>query len=147
MSDIRDPERDQVAPVTNDGPSCHDLVIADMEERKAHGLRKYNSLLQPNNGRSMLQDAYEEILDLAAYMRGMLEEERMANLVWVPHASYRVLDPRGDIWLASTNSLAKAHHAMMPGHILEQLFSADNNYAEWRKVADFDPSMSQSNPS
>ena len=76
MSDIRDPKTDQVLPVPNDGPSCHDLVIEDMKARKAHGLSKYQSLLQPNNGRSMLQDAYEEILDLAAYLRGLLEEER-----------------------------------------------------------------------
>lgn len=76
MSDVRDPDRDQVAPTPNDGPSCHDLVIADMEERKQFGLRKYNSLLQPNNGRSFTQDAYEEVLDLAVYLRGKLEEER-----------------------------------------------------------------------
>lgn len=76
MSDERDPETDQVAPVPNDGPSCHDLVIADMAERKEFGLRKYKSLLQPNNGRSMLQDAYEEVLDLAVYLRGAVEEER-----------------------------------------------------------------------
>jgi len=76
MSDKRDPERDQVAPIPNDGPSCHDLVREDLLERKEHGLRKYDSLLQPNNGRSMLQDAYEEVLDLAVYLRGALEEER-----------------------------------------------------------------------
>lgn len=80
MSDVRDPDRDQVLPTPNDGPSCHDLVIADLEERKAHGLKKYGSPLQPNNGRSMLQDAYEEILDMAAYLRGALEEERLNNL-------------------------------------------------------------------
>lgn len=76
MSDVRDPDRDQQAPIPNDGPSCHDLVIEDMQERKEFGLRKYNSLLQPNNGRSFLQDAYEEVLDLAVYLRGKLEEER-----------------------------------------------------------------------
>lgn len=78
MSTTRDPNTDQVAPVPNNGPSCHDLVIADMDERKQFGLQKYNSLLQPNNGRSFLQDAYEEVLDLAVYLRGALEEERNA---------------------------------------------------------------------
>lgn len=77
MGDVRDPNRDQVLPTPNDGPSCHDLVILDLEERKAFGLKKYDSLLQPNNGRSMLQDAYEEVLDLAAYLRGALEEARL----------------------------------------------------------------------
>lgn len=80
MSDIRDPETDQVAPIPNDGPSCHDLVREDLLHRKEHGLRKYNSLLQPYNGRSMLQDAYEEVLDLAVYLRGALEEERQAAI-------------------------------------------------------------------
>lgn len=76
MSDKRDPETDQVAPIPNDGPSCHDLVIEDMKDRKAFGLRKYDSLLQPHNGRSFLQDAYEEVLDLSVYLRGRIEEER-----------------------------------------------------------------------
>lgn len=76
MSDVRDPDRDQVAPTPNDGPSCHDLVIEDMKERKQHGLRKYDNLLQPFNGRSFVLDAYEEALDLCVYLRGMLEEER-----------------------------------------------------------------------
>lgn len=76
MSDTRDPERDQVAPIPNDGPSMHDLVIADMAERKAHGLRKYNSLLQTGNGRSFKLDLYEELLDAIVYLRGMIEEEK-----------------------------------------------------------------------
>lgn len=76
MSAERDPDRDQVAPVHNDQPSCHDLVIEDMRERKQFGLKKYSTELQPFNGRSFLQDAYEEVLDLAVYLRGKLEEER-----------------------------------------------------------------------
>lgn len=81
MSDTRDPDRDQPLPIPNDNPSCHDLVIADMEERKQFGLRKYNSLLQPHNGRSFLQDAYEEVLDLAVYLRGRIEEEKADGTV------------------------------------------------------------------
>lgn len=79
MSDIRDPSTDQPLPIPNDGPSCHDLVIEDLKKRKEFGLRKYGSPLQPNNGRSMLQDAYEEVLDLAAYLRGKIEEEKAAS--------------------------------------------------------------------
>jgi hypothetical protein len=79
VGDIRDPETDQVAPIPNDGPSMHDLVAADMMERKAHGLRKYNSLLQAFNGRSALRDAYEEVLDLAVYLRQALEEQENSN--------------------------------------------------------------------
>lgn len=76
MSDTRDPDRDQVAPVHNDNPSCHDLVIEDLKERKEFGLRKYNTELQAFNGRSFTQDAYEEALDICVYLRGKLEEER-----------------------------------------------------------------------
>jgi hypothetical protein len=76
VSQERDPERDQALPIPNDGPSMHDLVAADLEERKVHGLRKYGSLLQTGNGRSFLQDAYEEVLDLAVYLKGRIEEEK-----------------------------------------------------------------------
>ena len=74
MSEVRDPERDQVAPVPNDNPSCHDLVIEDLLERKQFGLRKYGTILQAGNGRSFIRDAYEEVMDLACYLRGLLEE-------------------------------------------------------------------------
>ena len=78
MSEERDPETDQPLPIHNDQTSCQDLVIADIEARKALGLKKYGTLLQPFNGRSFLQDAYEEVLDLAVYLRGRLEEERQS---------------------------------------------------------------------
>lgn len=82
MSDTRDPDRDQVAPVLNDNPSCHDLVIADLAERKEFGLRKYGTPLQPFNGRSFLRDIYEELMDAVCYVRGKLEEEQqLADLV------------------------------------------------------------------
>lgn len=76
MSETRDPERDQQLPVHNDNPFIHDLVAEDLMERKEHGSRKYGTPLQANNGRSMLQDAYEESLDLCVYLKGRLEEER-----------------------------------------------------------------------
>lgn len=69
----------QPAPAPNDGPSMHDLVIADMASRKEFGLRKYQSLLQAHNGRDALQDAYEESLDLVVYLRQEIEERRHAK--------------------------------------------------------------------
>ncbi len=77
MSDTRDPKTYQQLPVPNDRKSCQDMVIEDIEKRKALGISKYGTLLQPFNGRSFLQDAYEEVLDLAVYLRGALEEERV----------------------------------------------------------------------
>ena len=61
-------------PTPNDGPSMHDLVIADILARKELGIRRYGSLLQAGNGRNPLQDAYEECLDLAAYLKQALVE-------------------------------------------------------------------------
>lgn len=77
MSDVRDPDRDQVAPVPNDNPSCHDLVIEDLKERKEFGFNKYQSLLQPGNGRNMMLDFYEELQDALCYAKGVLVEQDM----------------------------------------------------------------------
>lgn len=80
MSIVRDPLTDQSLPQPATGPHIHDLVIEDLVERKAFGVSKYGMALQAGNGRSMLLDAYQEVLDLAAYMRGLLEEERLASV-------------------------------------------------------------------
>lgn len=63
------------APQMNEGPSIHDLVIKDMESRKQMGLEKYGTILQAGNGRNALKDAYEEVLDLACYLKQKLEED------------------------------------------------------------------------
>lgn len=61
-------------PVPNESPSIHDLVIKDMQSRKEMGMIKYGTILQANNGRNALKDAYEEVLDLAMYLKQALEE-------------------------------------------------------------------------
>jgi hypothetical protein len=63
-------------PISNNSPSIHDLVVADLSERKQFGLQKYGTLLQANNGRTGLVDAYQEILDLSVYLRQCLEESK-----------------------------------------------------------------------
>ncbi|SLG39996.1 Uncharacterised protein [Mycobacteroides abscessus subsp. abscessus] len=62
------------APTPTEGPSAHDLVVADLRQRREFGLEKYGTLLQPGNGRDSLLDAYEEVLDLAVYLRNAVEE-------------------------------------------------------------------------
>lgn len=57
----------------------HDLVIADMDERKAFGLRKYGTVLTVNNGRNPLVDAYEEVLDLAVYLKQAIVESEQRD--------------------------------------------------------------------
>ena len=64
----------QPMPVANDAPSVQDAVIAEIEKRKAVGLERYGTLLQPHNGRDMLRDAFEEALDLTCYLMGALIE-------------------------------------------------------------------------
>ena len=79
-------------PEPNEGPSMHDLVINDLkhhwehhsrfvikdvEDRKQFGLDKYGTVLQTNNGRNALVDAYQESLDLLVYMKQAMEENQM----------------------------------------------------------------------
>lgn len=74
-----------------EGPSMHDLVIEDMARRKEFGLVKYGTILQAGNGRNALQDAYEEVLDLAVYLRQRIAEDR--NRERERAAKKPVLDP------------------------------------------------------
>lgn len=67
---------DQPKPKPNDGASIHDLVMADVQQRKDFGLEKYGTLLQAGNLRDAIKDAYEEILDHVCYMRAYLEETK-----------------------------------------------------------------------
>jgi hypothetical protein len=53
-----------------------DLVLTDLRERKAMGIRKYGVAHQHDNGRDHLLDAYEEALDLAVYLRAELERRK-----------------------------------------------------------------------
>lgn len=69
--------KEQAMPVKNDGPCIQDMVIADIEQRKAIGLQRYGTLLQPFNGRDSLRDAYEEALDLCQYLRQAIEEREL----------------------------------------------------------------------
>lgn len=62
---------------TNEQP-IWDLVIQDMRDRDQIGRERYGTPLQLNNGRDSLQDAYEEALDLAVYLRQ--EKERRQTL-------------------------------------------------------------------
>ena len=55
--------------------SIQDAVIADMEARKVLGLERYGTLLHTDNGRDMMQDLYEELLDACCYIKGVLLEK------------------------------------------------------------------------
>ena len=68
---------DQPPPLPSSG-DVWQLVMADMADRRNVGIQRYGTLLQPNNGRDALVDAYQEALDLAVYLRQVLEERRIA---------------------------------------------------------------------
>jgi hypothetical protein len=65
---------DQPLPDKNDLPFVQDAVIADIEARKAVGIERYGTPLQAFNGRDALQDAYEEAIDLAMYLKQCIIE-------------------------------------------------------------------------
>lgn len=54
-------------------------VIQDLRTRTERGISKYGRPLETFNGRSALQDAYEEALDLAQYLKQLLMEETRLN--------------------------------------------------------------------
>ena len=64
----------QPAPIRNNNPALWPLVVADMLVRDEFGLNKYGTQLQADNGRDFLRDTYEEILDTAVYIRGLIYE-------------------------------------------------------------------------
>lgn len=60
---------DQPKPQVNSYPAIIDLVLEDIRERDQIGRERYDTRLQPFNGRDALVDAYQEALDLAIYLR------------------------------------------------------------------------------
>lgn len=65
---------DQPMPTINENPYIQNLVLKDIKARLQLGIERYGIGLQANNGRDMLKDAYEEVLDLTIYLRGVLFE-------------------------------------------------------------------------
>lgn len=50
------------------------LVMQDIEARRTLGINTYGVPLAPHNGRNSLQDAYEECLDMAMYLKNEMLE-------------------------------------------------------------------------
>lgn len=64
----------QPAPRHNNEPYVKDAVLADIEELCERRRVKYGTHLQPHNGRDALQDAYEELIDGALYLKQLIME-------------------------------------------------------------------------
>lgn len=54
--------------------SAHWQVMADLAQRAKLGQERYETPLLPHNGRDMLRDAYEEMLDHLPYLRLAMQE-------------------------------------------------------------------------
>ena len=66
----------QRKPKRNSNPKIVDLVVKDMLQRSEVGFKTYGTYLQANNGRSALQDLYEELLDACNYIKQEIEERK-----------------------------------------------------------------------
>lgn len=66
MSERRGPDDDR--------PDVFTLLLNDIAERDRIGAAEYGGPLLPFDGRDSLRDAYEEVLDLAVYLRKELCE-------------------------------------------------------------------------
>ncbi len=65
----------QPLPTASNTPIMHRLVQDDLEDRLKIGVHRYGQPLQAFNGRNALRDAYEEVLDLAVYLRQAIFEQ------------------------------------------------------------------------
>lgn len=54
------------------------MVLADLTNRALEGKEKYGEPLKAHNGSNALWDAYQEALDLAMYLRQLIEEQQDA---------------------------------------------------------------------
>jgi hypothetical protein len=74
MKPTKQREGDQPLPTKNTLPHIHQLVADDVIERMRLGITRYGTPLQPHNGRDVLRDIYEELLDASAYIRQRIWE-------------------------------------------------------------------------
>lgn len=65
---------------SEDRAFIQDLVINDIEDRKQFGINKYGQALQSGNGRDMVRDLYEELMDATIYVRGIIDEDHLMLL-------------------------------------------------------------------
>ena len=95
-------EGDQRLPRVNDAPDCQSQMANDIMERRAVGIERYGTPLQPFNDRNGLQDAYEEALDLGVYLRRLLTMREASRQDLVKQAEealreYPMLGPLLDV--------------------------------------------------
>lgn len=71
----------QPAPIKNDFPIIHELLIDLIRQRLDFGIKKYGVALQPFNRRRSLIDALDEAMDLSVYLLQEIEERKAIDSV------------------------------------------------------------------
>lgn len=74
MDTLKQREGDQPLPVPTGGEYIQHLVMEDLRKRMELGIQRYGVPLQAFNGRDVLQDIYEELLDAACYVKQAMVE-------------------------------------------------------------------------
>jgi hypothetical protein len=71
---LKERDGDQPLPTVNDSQDIQSMVIADIEARRQVGISRYGTALQAFNGRDVLRDLYEELIDAAMYVKQAMVE-------------------------------------------------------------------------
>lgn len=74
-----------------------DHVMQDLTDRAEHGKTTYGTYLETHNGRDALQDAYEEALDLAMYLKQALLEREETAMPIRTEADQEIKFPAGQV--------------------------------------------------
>lgn len=116
--------REQPMPVRNDRPSIQGMVRDDLAAREQVGIERYGTHLQAGNGRDAMRDAYEEALDLATYLRQVIEERSLAAAqvaeVLTEHRPHQLLS---GAWQCRCSCVASGWDGMA-AHLAERVAEA-----------------------
>lgn len=120
------PRNDTSATAVQPAPTGKDLpvgafVLADIQGRIALGKKKYGTELRTNNGRDALTDAYQEVLDLAMYLKQEILERRAMR--WQTEPRFSEADLLTQKELAQIENVAMCNPSSIRKILLLQAFA------------------------
>lgn len=135
-------------PLPTAGRECvQDALIAQIEQRKQLGIERYGRPLETHNGRNAVQDALEEAIDLAVYLKQVeleMRDLRAERDFWGQAAT-----KNGELYSAAENQRDAAREELV--RYRQQLKAAEDELAEWRQRAAARPTetcqLAEANPS
>ena len=83
---------EQSAPIPNESEPIWQIVIREMQDRDNLGRKRYGTPLQAGNGRDMLVDLYQELLDAVVYVRGEIQERAMREVEGDPQIRANLIE-------------------------------------------------------